>query len=41
MEINMIALGAIDAKKRTTIMDKTTLLDKGIHILDLDKFMSI
>jgi hypothetical protein len=37
----MIALGATKVKRQTTIMDKTTLLDKGTHILDPDRFMWI
>jgi hypothetical protein len=41
MEIDMTAPKAIEARRRTTIMDRTTLLDKGIHILDLDRFMWI
>jgi len=38
MEIDMIIVGATNAKKKTTIMDITTLLDKGIHISDLNIF---
>jgi hypothetical protein len=41
MEIDMITLGVTDARRRTTILDKATLLDKGIRILDLDRFMWI
>jgi hypothetical protein len=32
MEIDMSVLGFTKARRRATIMDKTTLLDKGIHI---------
>jgi hypothetical protein len=39
MEIDMILARAIDAKRRSTILDKTTLLDKGICISNLDRFM--
>ncbi len=35
----MIALGATDARRRSTILDITTLLDKGIHISNLNIFM--
>jgi hypothetical protein len=41
MEINMSALGVIEARRCATIMDITTLLDKDIHIPDLDQFMWI
>ncbi len=41
MEIDMTVPKAIEARRQTTIMDRTTLLDKGIHILDLDRFMWI
>jgi hypothetical protein len=41
MEIDMNALRTTYVKRRTTIMDRTTLLDKGICILDHDKFMWI
>jgi hypothetical protein len=34
MKINMSVLGVTKAKKRATIMEKATLLNKGIHILD-------
>jgi len=37
----MIAPRAIDARRRVTIMDKTTLPNKGIHTLDPNKFMWI
>jgi hypothetical protein len=40
MEINMNAPRVIE-KGRHEIMDRVTLLDKGIHILDLDRFMWI
>jgi len=39
MEIDMATLRAINARRRATILDKTTLLDRGIHIPDLDRFM--
>jgi hypothetical protein len=41
MEIDMATLRAIDARRRATMLDKTTLLDIGICILDSDKFMRI
>jgi hypothetical protein len=41
MEIDMITLGATDARRKVTILDKTTLLDRGICILDVDRFMWI
>jgi hypothetical protein len=41
MEINMATLGAIDAKRRTTILNRVTLLYRGIHILNLNIFMWI
>jgi hypothetical protein len=41
MEINMSVLGSIEVRKLATIMDKATLLDKGIRIPDLDRFMWI
>jgi hypothetical protein len=41
MEIDMNALGVIKAIRRTTIMDKATLMDKGICILDPNQFMWI
>jgi hypothetical protein len=34
MEIDMTAPGAIEARRRTTIMDRTILLDKGICIFE-------
>jgi hypothetical protein len=37
MEINMNVSKAIETRRCTTIMDKATLLDKGIRILDLDE----
>jgi hypothetical protein len=37
MEIDMNVLGAIKVRRHITIMDKITVLDKGIHILDLDQ----
>ncbi len=37
----MITPRAIEVRKRTTIMDRTTLLDKGIFILDPNIFMWI
>ncbi len=41
MEIDWATPRAIDVRKRATMLDKTTLLDTCICILDLDKFMSI
>ncbi len=41
MEIDMITPWAIDARIISTIINITTLLDKGIRILDLNKFMWI
>ncbi len=41
MEINMATLGPINMKRRTTILDKTTLVDRGIRISNPDKFMWI
>jgi len=41
MEIDMIAPRAIYARKRATIMEKSTLLDKGVCFPNLDKFMWI
>jgi hypothetical protein len=41
MEIDMTTLGVADVKRRITIMDRTTLLDKGIHIPDPNIFMWI
>ncbi len=41
MQINMSALGVIEARRCATIMDIATLLNKGIHIPDLDQFMWI
>ncbi len=41
MEIDMDAPGARDVKGRATILDKVILLDKGICILDFDKFIWI
>ncbi len=37
----MSVLGSIEVRKLATIMDKATLLDKGIRIPDLDRFMWI
>jgi len=36
MEIDMSALGAIEAKRCVIIMDRATFLDKGIFIPNLD-----
>jgi hypothetical protein len=36
MEINMNAPSSIEARRHIIIMDRTTLMDKGIHILDLN-----
>jgi hypothetical protein len=41
MEIDITTPGATDVEKRTTILDRTTLLDRGLHILNLDRFMWI
>jgi hypothetical protein len=41
MEINMSVIGSTKVRKPATIMDKTTLLDKGIRIPDPDRFMWI
>jgi hypothetical protein len=41
MEIDMIKLRATNGRRRTTILDRTTLLDRGIHIPNLNKFMWI
>ncbi len=37
----MVALGVPNVRRRATMLDRTTLLERGIHILDLDKFMWI
>jgi hypothetical protein len=39
MEIDMNAPGATELRKHATIMDIATLLDKGICILDPNRFM--
>jgi predicted transglutaminase-like protease len=41
MEIDMNALGSTKVKRRATIMDKATLLDKGICIPNPDRYMWI
>ncbi len=41
IEIDITTPRAIDVKKRATILDRITLLDRGIFILNLDKFMWI
>jgi hypothetical protein len=41
MEIDMNVLGAIEAKRCTTIMDRITFLNKSICILDPIRFMWI
>jgi hypothetical protein len=38
MEIDMTTLRVADVRRRTTIMDRTTLLDQGIHIPDPNIF---
>jgi hypothetical protein len=38
MEIYMAALRAIDVRRRTTMLDKTTLLEIDIHIPNYDIF---
>jgi hypothetical protein len=40
MEIDMTTT-TIEVRRQATIMDRTTLLDKGIHILDPNIFMWI
>ncbi len=37
----MSALGFTKSKRCATILDRTTLLNKGIHIPNLDQFMWI
>jgi hypothetical protein len=41
MEINMCAPGATEAKTCATIMDRTTLPNKGIRILNPNQLMWI
>jgi hypothetical protein len=41
MKIDMTTLKATNARKRVIILDETSLLDRSICILDLDKFMWI
>jgi len=41
MEIDMVAPRVADVKRRATMLDRATLLEKGIHILDPDRFMWI
>ncbi len=41
MEINMSAPWATKARRCATIMDKTTLLDKGTHIPNRNQFVVI
>jgi len=41
MEIDMNALGSVEVKRHAIIMDKATLLDKGIRIPNLNRFMWI
>ncbi len=41
MEINMIASKATNARRRTTILDRTTLVNRSIHIPNLDIFIWI
>jgi hypothetical protein len=41
MEIDMSAPRATKVRRHATIMDRTTLLYKGIHIPNLDLFMLI
>jgi transcriptional regulator of NAD metabolism len=41
MEIDMSAPSFIEARRHAIIMDISTLLDKGIHILNLEQFMWI
>jgi hypothetical protein len=39
MEIDMVAPGVVDVRRRATMLDRATLLERGILILDLDRFM--
>jgi hypothetical protein len=41
MEIDMITAGATNVRRKITILDRTTLLNISIHILDVDRFMWI
>jgi hypothetical protein len=41
MEIDMVAPRVVDVRRRATMLDRKTLLERGIHILDLDIFMWI
>jgi hypothetical protein len=41
MEIDMTALGAANVRRKTTMLDRATLLERGIRILDPDRFMWI
>ncbi len=41
MEIDMVALATIDVRRRVTMLDKTTLLKRGICIPDLNRIMWI
>ncbi len=41
MEINMSVPSFTEVRRHTTIMDRATLLDKGIRIPNLDRFMWI
>jgi hypothetical protein len=41
METNMVALGVANVRRRATMLDRATLLERGIHNLDLDIFMWI
>ncbi len=35
----MVAPGVVDVRRRATMLDRATLLERGILILDLDRFM--
>lgn len=37
----MTTIGATNVRRRTTILDRATLLDKGIFISNPDRFMWI
>jgi len=39
MEIDMNAPSSMEAKRYIIVMDRATLLDKGIHILNPNRFM--
>ncbi len=41
MEIDMSALGSIEVRRCVTIMDRATLMDKGVHVPNPNRFMWI